>query len=169
MPKKKKSFWEGKFFQAIEKKAPDVAGTLLKTAGDLTGIELLNKAGELIDGPEAAELTPEDKVQLLKLQRIERDELRIHAEDRASARNREIEFVKAVGRDWFMYVVGAVILGLLVYTIWYVLNHELHNSEIAHLLIGEITGMALGIVVYYFGSSRGSKDKQKAIDKLMEK
>jgi len=159
----KKSCWEGKLWQGIKKTAPDIAGTLLNTAGDLTGIELLNRAGDMID--KDPKLTPEQKVQLLEMKQMELDQYRLEVEDRGSARTREVELAKVFGRDWFMYIVGGTILFLTIYMVYHVLNNEIHNSEIVHLLIGEITGMAISLTVYYFGSSKGSADKNKLLDK----
>ena len=82
--KKKKTFWEGKFWQWTKKNAPDVASTILSTAGDLTGVELFNRAGELISG---SNLPPEKKVEALELRQMEL-EAEIQAQQELTKRHR---------------------------------------------------------------------------------
>lgn len=167
-PKQKKRFWDGKFWKTIREKAPGVAETLLNTAGDLTGVELLKKAGDLIGGDES--IPQEDKVKLLELKQIELEQQRIDHLDRDSARNREVELAKT-GRkfDILQIVTGSAVLLCFAVSIWYILNREIPNGEMAHFILGELLGLTSGIVFYYFGSSTGSKEKTQALARASEK
>ena len=64
-------------------------------------------------------------------------------------------------------LVALIVLGVFVFVVAVVLFYPLANKDVAHFLIGEITGMASGIVMYHFGSSIGSKQKQITIDKKL--
>jgi len=162
-PREKKSFWESRTWTFLKDKAPDAAGTLLKTAGSLTGVELLTKAGELIDG--SPDVTPEDKLAFLEMRQLELEEYRLEVEDRASARLREVEMAKAGKRDYFMYVVGAVgmISFLFVHYAIGFMDIPAENEQLFTHLVGMVEGVAITIFAYYFGSSKGSKDKTDAM------
>lgn len=165
--REKKKLFQGKFWQTLKEKAPQVLGEVAGVAGDLTGIELLKKAGDLISGNK--EIDPATKAELLELQAIEREELELINADRDSARRRETAFVQAVGRDWFMYVVGAVVLAVNIFMVYFTFTRELPNPKVAHFLMGEMVGLFIAVVAYYYGTSRGSKHKQEQLDKVMNR
>lgn len=158
--KPKKTFWEGSFWQSIKKSAPDVAGAVLSTAGNLTGLEILNKASDLIE--KSDKLTEEEKVQLLELKQMELEEYRIEVQDRDSARQREAALAKAGQRDWFQYIVGTVGLAAFIFMLYVVvyepIKDNLQKTLFIHAL-GIVEGAVISIFGYYFGSSKGSKDK----------
>lgn len=165
--KKKKSFWEGKFWQWTKKNAPDVASTILSTAGDLTGVELLNRAGELIGG---SSLPAEKKVEALELKQIELEMYRLEVADRASAREREVGMARAGKRDYFMYIVGGVGLlafMLMVYAIIFMTIPDA-NKEIFINLLGIVQGVAMTIFAYYFGTSKSSREKQNILEEKIK-
>ena len=64
-------------------------------------------------------------------------------------------------------LVALIVLGVFVFVVASFLFIPLQNKDVAHFLIGEITGMTSGIVMYHFGSSLGSKAKQATIDKKL--
>lgn len=172
MPRKpkseRKSFFEGSFFQTIKEVAPDIAGGILSTAGNLTGIELLTKAGELID--KDPELTQEDKINLLEKLQHEKEIYALEVQDRDSARKREIAFTQSGKRDWFMYVVGSVGLIVLIIMIYALIWRDIpeRNHDLFVHGLGIIEGVAVSIFAYYFGSSKGSKDKTEMLTKRPE-
>jgi len=61
--------------------------------------------------------------------------------------------------------IGAVIQFLIV--ILFVLFHEVKSNETATMMIlTSSTNIAVIVLSYYFGSSKGSKDKQAELDKI---
>ena len=82
------------------------------------------------------------------------------------------EFLQAmvVKTDWMKTFVGAAFVGLFVFSVCYVLMLAVPegNREIAHFMIGEVSGVALTIAAYYFGSSKGSQEKQRTLDKISD-
>lgn len=83
-------------------------------------------------------------------------------QDRASARGREAEFVKATGHIdylmWFLAISAIGIFGVLVYTL---LNNEVpvKNEMLIIHTLGIIEGIIVSLFSYYFGSSAGSRIK----------
>ena len=133
----------GKF---LAEKAPDVldvAGSLLPDAG------LLGVVKNLID--KDPNLSQEDKQQIHE-QLVEFYKLEV--QDRDSARQREVEMVKAGSEDWMMNFTGVVGLGgfvLLLIAIVFIQVPE-HNKELMIHTTGIVEGIVLSIVGYYFGS-----------------
>ena len=89
-------------------------------------------------------------------------ELELQFQDKANARQREIEMAKVTGHadrmNWFL---AAIVMGLLIFiTIALVyIEIPLRNEHVFMLIIGEILGFAGGIFTYQFGSSIGSRLK----------
>tara|TARA_R100001463_G_scaffold17038_1_gene43968 strand:- start:2 stop:445 length:444 start_codon:yes stop_codon:yes gene_type:complete len=133
----------GKF---LAEKAPDVldvAGSLLPDAG------LLGVVKNLID--KKPDLTPEEKQQIHQ-QLVELYKLEV--EDRNSARQREVEMIKAGSEDWMMNFTGIIGLGgfvLLLFAIVFI-EVPVHNKELMIHTTGIVEGIVLSIVGYYFGS-----------------
>ena len=97
------------------------------------------------------DLTPEEK-QEIHNRLVEFYKLEV--EDRDSARQREVEMVKAGGNDWMMNFTGIVGLGgfvLLLVAIVFLQVPE-HNKELMIHTTGIVEGIVLSIVGYYFGS-----------------
>jgi hypothetical protein len=79
---------------------------------------------------------------------------KLEVEDRDSARQREVEMVKAGSDDWMMNFTGIVGLGgfvLLLVAIVFLQVPE-HNKELMIHTTGIVEGIVLSIVGYYFGS-----------------
>lgn len=91
------------------------------------------------------------------------DEVEVaYLKDRDSARSRETEFVKATGHaDYFQYFVGGVIMLNFVAVTVYLLKYELpeKNSHVIVNLVGILEGAVIAVISFYFGSSRGSREK----------
>jgi len=69
--------------------------------------------------------------------------------------------MKAV-KDIFMYVLGALVaIGFFV-TLWYLIRQGAFESTI-NLAIGSLIGAFATIVGYFYGSSKGSSDKNELI------
>lgn len=103
-----------------------------------------------------------------EMRKYEIEEINIHAADRDSARQRQIEISRSGRGDVLFYAVGFTILAAFVFCVIVVLFFNLQNANLAHLIIGEILGMVTGLVVYHFGSSRGSKDKDLLIENIKQ-
>lgn len=143
----KKKFSETKVGKFLKDKAPSI----LNTVGDvLPNNGVLGIVKNLIGSSE--ELSAEDK-------QIAFDHLKemyaLEIEDKASARNREIEVAKMHKFDFLFYLTGIIGLGVfcfIVYAIVYLTIPEA-NKEIWIHLIGISEGVVLSIFGYYFGSS----------------
>lgn len=130
----------GKWFRD---KSPDV----LEAIGELVpGGEMLKALGVLID--KTTESEAEKEQARLMLQELENA-------DRASARNREVEVTKALGkRDYMQMFVGvsAMLIGIAL-VIW--AKNGVEDKEIFFHILGFAEGTLVGQVVnYYFGSSQ---------------
>ena len=130
----------GKWFRD---KSPDV----LEAIGELVpGGELLKALGVLIDQTTESEAEKEEA--RFMLQELENA-------DRASARNREVQVTKALGkRDWMQMFVGvsAMVIGIAL-VIW--AKNGVEDKEIFFHILGFAEGTLVGQVVnYYFGSSQ---------------
>lgn len=79
------------------------------------------------------------------------------------------EYLKKV--DLMKTIVGLVFISVFAFTVIYILMVPVpaQNTEIAHFMMGEVSGMALGIATYYFGSSKGSQEKSATIQKQIDK
>ena len=141
-----KKFKDTKLVKFIKVKAPMV----LEVAGDLLPYEgLLGVVKNLIDNE--PDLSPEEKQQIHE--RLV-DFYKLEVEDRNSARQREIEMVKAGSGDWMMNATGVIGLGsflLLLIAIVFMDVPE-NNKELMIHTTGIVEGIVLSIVGYYFGS-----------------
>jgi len=133
----------GKF---LSEKAPQilaVVGDVLPEQGTLGIVKnLISKDPDL---------TPEEK-QEIHNRLVEFYKLEV--EDRDSARQREVEMVKAGGTDWMMNFTGIVGLGgfvLLLVAIVFI-EVPIHNKELMIHTTGIVEGIVLSITGFYFGS-----------------
>lgn len=82
--------------------------------------------------------------------------------DRASARTRESDFVKATGHiDWMQTAVGIFVMVAFIGSLLMIGFHKLPEGS-EHLMInaiGILEGLVLAVVGYYYGSSAGSRIK----------
>lgn len=163
-------FKDSKFGKFLDKAknvvTGDVGAIALKAAtGNLSGafsdtVALLK--GE--DSPEAQALLQEFE---LKMKEFELELLKVEAADRDSARQREVEIAKAGGQDIMMMVAGGVALFAFLLVLITVLFVDIpdDNEKLVYHVLGITEGVAISVFTYYFGSSKGSADKQKKIEK----
>jgi hypothetical protein len=161
MEKERKKFKDTKFGKLLTEKIPNAAGVI----GDLLpNSGVLGVAKNLIDN---ATLDPQEKQQLLSAQlEYEREILAIEAADRDSARAREISFLDKMGsRDAMQTITGSVGLLAFIFMLIILAFFELPpgNKEIFIHAVGIIEGVAISLFTYYFGSSSGSKEKDKLL------
>lgn len=111
---------------------------------------------------------------LEKLKELELEFYKIDAQDRNSARTREVEMAKAdvhfitkniTSLLAIGILTGSMIIALLVFFVDFPDSQE----NILIFVLGSLFSIATQVVSYYFGSSQGSKDKTKEIEGLMKK
>ena len=91
----------------------DKAPKVLEIVSDLTGIEALDRVGDLIKGES---MSIQDKLEFERLLSSERMEvMRLEVERIKNAQDREVGVVQATGKpDYFQWLVGSVGLGVFL-------------------------------------------------------
>ena len=87
-------------------------------------------------------------------------------EDRASARDREKEVIKAGSRNLTQNLLAYIAVGSFFAITGYIISRGIGNMNTEEsFIIGNLTGMAGAIAKdiygYYFGSSKGERDNQR--------
>jgi hypothetical protein len=158
----------------IGKVAPILGNAILPGIGGSAGAMLAEALG-VENKPEVLEerlknLSPEDMVKIKELTaRHEERLLEIAAEkDRAyltdvqSARQREVDMARATGRrDVNMYVLGWTVVGGFFGLCFALMRTQLPmgSNEVVFMLFGALSAGFSTVLGYFFGSSRGSADK----------
>jgi hypothetical protein len=162
--KEKKPFKNTKLGQFLSIKAPkvlDAVGDLLPDQGVIGIVKRIISSD--------SSLKAEDRLEFERLVREhEKEMFAIEVQDRDSARKREAEYVKAVGHvDYMQMIVGFIGLSIFGFMVWVVVYEDIHESNREMLIhtIGIVEGVVLSIFAYYFGSSKGSADKNKFINR----
>ena len=141
----KKKFKDTKLGGWLSTNAPkvlDVVGDLLPDQGALGVVKNL-----IQNDPD---LEPSQKAEFARMA------FELESADRASARQREVEVVKATGKiDWMMVITGIVGLLSFMFTIYAVVYIEsVKENELFIHLMGMIEGVVIGnIFAYYFGAT----------------
>ena len=174
--------------QKLLKFAPAIGGALLGPGGAAGGAAIKALAGAF--GLAEKEVTPENILDLMnsdpefalkakvadndflvKMRELDIKELETRLDDINSARQREVEITKATGKkDANLYMLAWLgvlgYLGLIIYIIHCGLPKM--SPEIA-LMVGNLIGIVgakySGIYDYFFGSSKGSAEKNQYIGK----
>lgn len=108
----------------------------------------------------------------LELQKLEIQNEQMYLSDVQSARGRETEIVKTTGKkDIFMYVLAGslfygffVLIGILLF-----IKIPVENANMLMLygsLFGTLSSGFIAVVSYFFGSSKGSSEKDKIINNV---
>lgn len=147
MGDKKKRFKDTKVGGWLSDKAPkilDVVGDALPDSG------VLGIVKNLIDKDES--LSPEEKKEAYGMMS---ELFKIEAEDRDSARNREIEVSKTGRFDFMFNLTGLIGLGSFCFIIYAAvfLTVPVENKEIWIHMIGICEGISISIFGYFFGSA----------------
>lgn len=156
--KKKFSFKESKVGKFLHEKG----GDLLDVADDI-----FPPLGVVTKIAKATGLTKEDTDKVIAMHEEDALEFyKLEVQDRDSARNREIEVIKAGGNDIMMLVTGSVGLLAFLAIVYSVLFRTLPeaNEKLIYHLLGMVEGVVITIFAYYFGSSKGSKDKSDVLE-----
>lgn len=178
----KKPFSETKIGKFINEKVKPIAGDVIGIIGDVTGIEAIERVGDLINSrkEETAEMMALhmefEKYKLewqLEIQRLELEEFKTEIADKDSARNREISFMQANGgkRDWLMG--AAVMVALLMYIgafAFLAFGPPIHNEkkDLFNMGVGQVFTFAGMAFSYYLGTTRSSRIKDNVIKDLSQ-
>lgn len=156
----KKKIKDSKLGQWLKEKAPKV----LDTVGDLLPDKgVLGVVKNLLD---RNEVEPHVRMEFDRMQHEFEVELTsLYNADRADARAREVAFVQATGkRDWLQAVIAIVGLVFSGFMIFCGVTGKFDDREVYFHLLGIAEGaMLLPIFNYFFGSSKGSKDKAEQL------
>ncbi len=123
------------------------------------------------DDPKAKQLLKELELKRMAIEKemaeIELKERELIIQDLNSARTREVELAKAGYNDWLQKVVGIIALLILMFVAYVIvfITIPATNRELFIHFIGVAEGISLPIFAYYFGSSKGSSDKNRLIGK----
>ena len=169
----KKKFNEtgfGKFLakagDTLKDKGADIAGIAIKVAtGNISGA--IADATGMLKNDSSSESQALLTELNLKMKEFEVEMYQLEIQDRDSARNREVEIKKAGGNDIMMIITGCVGLLSFLLIIYTVLFRTLPegNEKLVYHLLGMVEGVAITMFAYYFGSSKGSKEKSEILGK----
>jgi hypothetical protein len=122
-----------------------------------------------VDPQAALKLAEIEANNKLELQRISLELTRIELQDTASARQREIEVVKATGsKDVNLYILAWTVI-LFFYALVAILCFQIvpdANMGPVNQLFGAMAAGFGMVLAYFFGSSRGSAMKSRAMEDL---
>jgi hypothetical protein len=183
--KKKKPFNETKLGKFLKDKVKPVAGTLLQLGGDITGIDALEKVGSFLqdkaqeDNEEALRYKAlliefeEKKLEYeLEFARLDMEQFKLEVQDRESARNREVDFMRANGgkRDWLMGT--AVIVALVMYVAGFAFlafgpTVPPEKKDLFNMGVGQVFTFAGMVFAYYLGTTRSSRQKDNMIQQAV--
>ena len=143
----------GSFLQSIGGVAPDI----LKLAGNITGVDALEKLGQAID--KNPNLTPEQKATAKELMQLDLENTKdARAMQVAALGQSDLfskRFVYYIAAFWSF--VGALFIFLATFT-------KVVNERIADTVVGFLLGTIVATIInYFFGSSTGSKEKSEAM------
>lgn len=162
--KERKKLKDTRLFKTAKEKFPEVLGKGIEIFGDLTGRESLENLGSWIQ--DKVNPSPIDQIALNKAKEYDLAEIELYLDDVQDARNREIEIAKTGKKDPMMLITG--IVGVLVFVfmvVAIVFKPELQDNKLLIHLLGMVEGVAITIFSYYYGSSKGSKDKTALLKK----
>jgi hypothetical protein len=150
-------------------------GLATAVAGPLGGaaVSMIAKKLGVEDTVEAVtKAVQNDPDAALKLREIDLKELEVHAKDRDSARNREVEIAKSEHAPYINKIVtpalalGVTGLSFVLFAILIFVEVKPEAKDILIYILGVLSAAVTQILSYYFGSSQGSKDKSDEIKAL---
>lgn len=175
------------WLSVIKTLAPTVATAMLGPAAGM----VVTGLGELFGMPDATT----EKIQAViesgqltaeQISAIKQLDMRLKAEEQergfrfeelafksqAGARDRDVEIVKATGRNWradLMFALAVGMIGTLVYLIWKDPNINEYMKGVVTLVLGRFLGYLDNIYSFEFGTTRGSQNKDSTINALASK
>lgn len=179
MSETKKPFKDSKFWKFVTEKIKPIAGDVLEVVGNVTGVDAIEKVGELLNNRKENDAQMQalaiefemKKIEFeLEFQKIELDAFRAEVQDRDSARNMRNEFTRAGKIDWEHFIVNMVGLSLFMFVVIYLLYRTIptENRELIIHVLGIIEGVVFSIFAFHNGTTRGSRKKDETIAKALE-
>jgi hypothetical protein len=155
--------------------APVLATAVAGPAGGAAVGWIASKLGipdDTIEGVTAA-LTSNPEM-TMKLKELDLEYAKLDAQDRDSARNREIEIAKSdvhfITKNITSILAIAILTGaLIIPMLVFFVDFPDSQENILIFVLGSLFGIATQVVSYYFGSSQGSKDKTKEIQGMIKR
>lgn len=144
------------------------AGLAVEAVGSALGMSepTKEKVQELLRGPLSGEqitaLKMAENNLVIRMRELDIQVEQLEVEDRKSAREREIK----AGGQTTSILAWSVIGGFIVVVFAILFGGARVDSVLAGTVIGYVSAKADQVLSYYFGSSRGSDDKTKIIDKM---
>lgn len=136
------------------------AGAAVAAAAAALGVEPKEDALEA----KVQNLTAGDLVKLkeaeqafqVEMRKLDVDEARVGNEDRANARQREIEL-----HDWVTPILALGVFVLFTFVVWHLQRSSvpIENRDAFNQVLGILYAAVTGVLGYYFGSSMGSRNK----------
>jgi hypothetical protein len=143
--------------------------------------ELVKTIGGVIDN---LNLSPEEKLQAQlameqaanshaeKMAELAIHELEVEAANTASARDSNVKIQESEHASWLArntayildFIITGVFVGAIAVVVWIIIPED--NKEIFYTLIGVLGAKFGDIINFHRGSSKGSEDKQKTIDRM---
>ena len=160
----------------VGKTAPVLGNAIVPGVGGAAGAMIAKMLGCDPNDPKAIEAQLRaDPEMALKLKELElkheqflitagHENDKLYIGDVQNARSREIEYTKATGKiNWTMYALGGLITIGFFITIVCLFNFELiaFNKELIIYTVGGLQSAFITVVAYFFGSSKGSSDKNQ--------
>jgi hypothetical protein len=110
----------------------------------------------------------------MKLKELDLEYAKLDAQDRDSARNREIEIAKSdvhfITKNITSILAIAILTGaLIIPMLVFFVDFPDSQENILIFVLGSLFGIATQVVSYYFGSSQGSKDKTEEIKGMIKR
>lgn len=172
MSKPKKKFRDRPIVKWCKENAPDLIGNSLELFGDVTNIEVVENLGKRIAGSD--KLTPEQKEEADRIVNADLEIHRLENEDRHSARELQIAALNQEDRfskRFLYYMATGIIAVTFIYDmLFFFVEYPERNHDIIMMIAGTLNSTGFAAIIYFFfGSSKGSADKQKQLDKLSEK
>jgi hypothetical protein len=164
----KKKFIETRVGKFLKSKG---LNAVLDLAGDVVpGVAVLDKVKDALIGKNSQyQVSPEDRDIFIELYKLDVSELDLVLKDKANARERELSLFKAGKKsDWLMSATGVVGLIMFMFIAYVMVFVEIpeNNKALFNQFIGIIEGVIISIFTYYWGSSRGSKQKTEILKKF---
>jgi hypothetical protein len=155
--------------------APALATAVGGPLGGAAVAMIADKLGlddKTVEGVTQALIADPDK--LNKLKEMELEFAKIDAQDRDSARKREVEMAKAdvhfITKNITSLLALSTLSGALVMTsLIFFVDFPDSQENIIIFVLGSLFGIATQVISYYFGSSQGSKEKTEEIKGMMKR
>jgi len=164
----------GSIKKTVAKVAPILGNAILPGVGGIAGA-LLAEALGVENDPEKIDIaltnaTPEQIAKIKELEYAHKEKLitlglekdRLYLADVQSARQREISIVQATGKkDINQYILAWTIISAFSLLCSFLLFNSIPTgqSDVVYLLFGGLVSGFTTVINYFFGSSKGSADK----------